>query len=98
MTNAPPIRRMRWWRCGWEYNRALDATCVRYDFMQTYHVEATVNNEGQVILSLPFPHGQHVEIVARPLDDSKVENEAWERMSLEAFFKDDSDLDAAYDH
>jgi hypothetical protein len=66
--------------------------------MHAYHAEVTVNNEGQVLLSLPFPHGQKVEITARPLDDSHEEGEAWERLSLEAFFKDDSEEDAAYDN
>jgi hypothetical protein len=66
--------------------------------MQTYHGEATVNNEGQVILSLPFPKGQHVKILARPLTGSEEDDKAWERMALESFFKDDSNLDAMYDN
>jgi hypothetical protein len=66
--------------------------------MQAYHAEVTVNNEGKVVLSLPFPHGQKVEIVARPVDDSFKEEEAWERMALEAFFKGYAEEDAVYDN
>jgi hypothetical protein len=66
--------------------------------MQTYHGEATVNNEGQVILSLPFPHGQKVDIVARPVDDTREENEAWGRLALENFLNGYSEKDAAYDN
>jgi hypothetical protein len=66
--------------------------------MQTYHGEATVNNKGQVILSLPFPKGQHVEITARPLDDVREENEAWGRLALENFLNGYSEKDAAYDN
>jgi hypothetical protein len=66
--------------------------------MQTYHGEATINNDGQVIVSLPFPHGQKVEIVARPFSDSKEENEAWGRLALEHFLNGYSDQDPMYDH
>ena len=70
---------------------------VRY-FMQAYHGEATVNKEGQVIVSLPYPQGQKVEIVALPLGDSKEEKEAWGRLALEHFLNGYSDKDAMYDH
>lgn len=66
--------------------------------MQTYHAEATVNEDGNVILSLPFPKGQPVEILVRPTSSDPDENEAWSRLALESFFKDDSDLDAMYDN
>ena len=42
--------------------------------MQTYHAEATVNEDGKVTLSLPFPHGQKVEIAVRPFDEDRKEN------------------------
>jgi hypothetical protein len=66
--------------------------------MQAYHGEATVNNEGQVILSLPFPKGQHVEIVARPLGETDEDDKAWERMALEDFFNGYAEEDAIYDN
>ena len=44
--------------------------------MRTFSVEATVNDDGKVILSLPFPRGQRVKIDARPTtpknDDTKA--------------------------
>jgi len=66
--------------------------------MQTYHGEATVNNEGQVILSLPFPKGQHVKITAQPFNDAREENEAWGRLALENFLNGYSEKDTAYDN
>ena len=66
--------------------------------MQTYRAEATVNDEGKVILSLPFPHGQKVEILARlsmPLDE---DDKAWEHMAFEEFMKGYAEEDAMYDH
>ena len=66
--------------------------------MQTYHAQATVNDEGKVILSLPFPKGQRVEIVARPSESAQDEDKAWERMSLEAFLSGYAEEDAMYDN
>ena len=65
--------------------------------MQTYHGGATVNNGGQVILSLPFPKGQQVEILAGLLNGSVEDDKAWE-MAVESFLKNDSNLDAMYDN
>jgi hypothetical protein len=67
-------------------------------FMQTYHGQATVNQQGQVVLSLPFPQGQKVEIVARPLNVERSEDEAWERMAFESFFEGYDEEDSIYDH
>ncbi|HEY3876919.1 MAG TPA: hypothetical protein VGM92_15750 [Candidatus Kapabacteria bacterium] len=67
--------------------------------MQTYHHgQVTVNHEGQVVLSLPFPQGQKVEIVARPLNAERSEDEAWERMAFESFFDGYVAEDAIYDN
>jgi hypothetical protein len=66
--------------------------------MQTYHAEATVNDEGKVILSLPFPHGQKVEIVARPAGEWSEDDKAWEKMAFEDFMNGYADEDSMYDH
>jgi hypothetical protein len=66
--------------------------------MQTYHAQATVGEEGKVLLSLPFPKGQRIEILVRPESADETDNEAWSRLALESFFKDESDRDAMYDH
>lgn len=66
--------------------------------MQTYHAEATVNDEGKVILSLPFPHGQKVEILARPSIPLEEDDKAWERTAFEDFMAGYADEDAIYDH
>ena len=66
--------------------------------MQTYHTEVTVNNGGQVLLSLPFPQGQKVEILARPLEATGEEDQAWNRFALDNFLNGYSDKDTAYEH
>jgi hypothetical protein len=66
--------------------------------MQTYHTEVTVNTEGQVLLSLPFPQGQKVEILVRTLETIDEEDQAWNRFALENFLNGYSDKDAAYEH
>ncbi|HET6401583.1 MAG TPA: hypothetical protein VFH95_09310 [Candidatus Kapabacteria bacterium] len=71
---------------------------IGYKNMQTYRAEATVNDEGKVILSLPFPHGQKVEIIARPSTSLVEDDEAWERMAFEDFFNGYAEEDAMYDH
>ncbi len=67
--------------------------------MQTYRAEATVNDEGKVILSLPFPRGQKVEIVARlSMPHLEEDDEAWERMAFDDFINGYAEEDAIYDH
>ena len=67
--------------------------------MQTYSTEATINNEGKIILSLPFKKGEKVAVVVTPFKDAQeaLDEEAWIRLGLENFFKDDAEGDAAYD-
>jgi hypothetical protein len=69
--------------------------------MQTYHGETTINPQGEIVLALPFPKGQRVEIVARPIlttaAPEPTEGEAWERMSLDAFFAGYAEEDSIYD-
>ena len=65
--------------------------------MQTYHTEATVNPQGQVLLSLPFAKGQKVEILARPVEAIVDEDQAWNQFVLENFLNGYSDKDAAYE-
>ncbi len=67
--------------------------------MQTYSTEATINNEGKIILSLPFKKGEKVAVVVTPFKDAQeaLDEEAWIRLGLENFFKDDAQGDTAYD-
>lgn len=81
-----------------ERGKALDRVSGSSLVMESFHGFASVNSEGNVIVSVPFPKGQRVEIVARPVDDSHQEGKAWERMSLHAFFEGYADEDAIYDN
>lgn len=65
--------------------------------MDAYRAEATVNDEGKVILSLPFPRGQKVEILVRPSSELTEDDAAWERMAFGEFFQGYADEDSIYD-
>ncbi len=65
--------------------------------MQPYHAEAIVNKEGYIILSMPFPVGQKVEIVALPADDT-LEDKEWKELAAREFLRGYSEQDAAYDY
>jgi hypothetical protein len=67
--------------------------------MHTYSTEATINNEGKIVLSLPFKKGEKVAVVVTPFKEVQVtlDEEAWMRLGLENFFKDDAEGDTAYD-
>ena len=67
--------------------------------MHTYSTEAIINNEGKIVLSLPFKKGEKVAIVVTPFKEAQeaLDEDAWMRLGLENFFKDDSEGDAAYD-
>lgn len=67
--------------------------------MQTYHTEATINNEGKIVLTLPFKKGERGAVAVTPYEKGKdgLEEEDWIRLGLENFFKDDSEGDSAYD-
>ncbi len=67
--------------------------------MHTYSTEAIINNEGKIVLSLPFKKGEKVAVVVTPFTEAQevLDEEAWMRLGLEHFFKDDAEGDAAYD-
>ncbi len=67
--------------------------------MQTYSTQATVNNEGKIVLSLPFQKGEKVAVLVTPFKDVQetMDDEAWMRLGLEHFFQDDAESDSAYD-
>ena len=67
--------------------------------MQTYCTEATINNDGKIILSLPFKRGEKVSVVVTPFKNGQdaLEEEDWIRLGLEHFFRDDAEGDSAYD-
>jgi hypothetical protein len=67
--------------------------------MHTYSTEATINNDGKIILSLPFKKGERVAVVVTPFINVQeaIDEEAWIRMGLVNFFMDDAEGDSAYD-
>jgi hypothetical protein len=67
--------------------------------MHSYCTEATINNDGKIILSLPFNKGEKVAVVVTPFMDAREasDDEEWIRLGLENFFKDDAEGDSAYD-
>jgi len=68
--------------------------------MQTYSTEATINNEGKIILSLPFKKGEKVSVLVTPFKNGQeaLEEEDWIRLGLENFFKDGAEGDSAYNN
>ena len=65
--------------------------------MQPYHTQATINHEGQIVLSLPFPVGKTVDIVVLPSDDEQ-DDKAWKELAAREFLRGYTDQDAAYDN
>jgi hypothetical protein len=64
--------------------------------MQPYHAEAVINKQGQIILSLPFPVGEKVEVVVMPSDEA-LEDKEWKKMALKHFLDGYADEDSVYD-
>lgn len=65
--------------------------------MQSYHAEAVVNKEGKIILSLPFPAGEKVDVVVLRSDDA-TEDKEWKELAAREFLRGYSAEDAAYDN
>ena len=65
--------------------------------MQTYHAEATVNQEGNIIVALPFRIGEKVEVIVTP-SDNDVDDNSWKKLAASEFLKGYSEEDAAYDN
>jgi hypothetical protein len=65
--------------------------------MRTYHVEATVQTDGRIVLSQsPFKPGEKVEItVVSPAEDSS--DKAWTELTQAEFLRGYSDEDSIYD-
>jgi hypothetical protein len=67
--------------------------------MQPYHTEAVINQDGKIILSLPFPpfpKGEKVDIVVMPSDEA-IEDKEWKEMALKNFLDGYDDEDSVYD-
>jgi len=64
--------------------------------MQPYHTEAIVNNEGKIILALPFPAGEKVDVVVLPAHESNEDKE-WDAIALKRFIDGYADEDSVYD-
>jgi hypothetical protein len=65
--------------------------------MQPYHAKAIVNNEGNIVLSMPFPVGESVDVIAMPADDAREDKE-WKELAAREFLRGYSEQDAAYDN
>jgi len=65
--------------------------------MQTYHSEAIVNQEGNIVVALPFRVGEKVEVIVMPSDDG-IDDASWKELAAKEFLKGYSEEDAAYDN
>ena len=65
--------------------------------MNPYHVATTVNQDGNIVLAMPFPVGKKVEVVVMPFDDS-ADDKAWKELAAREFLRGYSEEDAAYDN
>ncbi len=65
--------------------------------LQPYHSQAVINQDGKVILSLPFPVGERVEIVVLPFDESRDDKD-WKELAAREFLRGYTAEDAAYDN
>ena len=65
--------------------------------MQPYHAEAIVNQEGKIILSLPFAAGRRVDVVVLPSDEA-ADDAAWKDLAAREFLRGYTEQDAAYDN
>lgn len=64
--------------------------------MNVFHSEAVVNPDGNIIIHMPFPVGEKVDVVVVPSDEV-VEDKLWKELSAKEFLKGYSGEDAAYD-
>ncbi len=54
--------------------------------MQPSHTEAVVNSEGKVVLSLPFPIGEKVDVVVLSSHDVHEDND-WKDLAAKEFLR-----------
>ena len=67
--------------------------------MHTYHAETVIKKDGGLALKdVPFPMGEHVEVVVYPSREMVADDEAWRQLSIESFFRDTNDKDSAYNN
>ena len=68
--------------------------------MNSYHAEAIVDPKGQVVVTLPFPAGEKVDIVVFPHDESMElrDEKEWKEFGLKKFLKGYEDEDSVYDN
>jgi hypothetical protein len=61
------------------------------------HAEAVINREGKIVLSLPFPVGEKVDVVVVP-SDGLQDDKDWKDLAAQEFFRGYSEQDTAYDN
>jgi hypothetical protein len=67
--------------------------------MDTYHAEAIVNPQGQIVVTLPFPAGERVDVVVMPHDErtEAIEEKDWKTFGLRKFLEGYDEEDSVYD-
>lgn len=67
--------------------------------MEAYHAEAVVNPQNQIVVTLPFPTGERVDVVVIPHDArvEAMEEKEWKAFGLKKFLEGYDDEDSVYD-
>lgn len=67
--------------------------------MDTYHAQAVVNGDRTIVLTLPFPAGEKVDVVVMPHEDAleKLDEMEWKQLGLRKFLEGYDDEDSVYD-
>ncbi len=72
--------------------------------MRAIEFPAKVSEDGKISLpeeiACEVPHDTELRVMnlLKDYDDINEEDEAWDRLSVEGFFSDDSELDKKYDN
>ncbi len=67
--------------------------------METYHVQVIVNPQNQIVVTLPFPAGERVDVVVIPHEErvGDMEEQEWKAFGLRKFLEGYDDEDSIYD-
>jgi len=67
--------------------------------MDTYHAEAVVDPQHRIVVTLPFPAGERVDVVVIPHDDrtDAAEEKDWKAFGLKKFLESYDEEDSVYD-
>lgn len=67
--------------------------------MDSYHAQAVVDPQHRIVVTLPFPAGERVDVVVIPHEDrtEPLEERAWKAFGLKKFLEGYDDEDSIYD-